>query len=479
MNTCLRIATIANNDIEIIKKQISQSTPLADAIELRLDYCDKIDIEQIKQIRVNITLPVIFTLRKKSQGGIIEIEEEERLNLIVQLASLHPDYLDIEYDVPKKWLKTLHQNFPQIKLIGSYHNFTETPQNLSYLLETLSQPEFFAVKIATFANNICDTLRLLIFLKNHHQKYRLIALAMGEYGQISRILAPIFGGFATYACIDQVNATAPGQMTLQEINEIYRLHQLNTNTAIYALLGDPISQSPGHVFHNQAFSRLNQNAVYVKCRIQSENLAEAMSLIRNLPFHGMSITIPHKETIIPFLDQLQGDAAQLKIANTIKVEKELYFGYNTDITGAETVLVKQIAPLKNRQCLILGAGGSAKALAYMLLKNNAKVTLCNRTLERARIFSEKFGGQAIDFAMLFKQKHFPYDLVINTLPAPAYLEQCANWKIPVKCDGVAMDIILKPLETAFLKMAQAAGWKTITGDALFNAQALDQLKIWF
>lgn len=476
---CLRIASIATHDLEIVKKQISDANLLADVIELRLDYWGKINLASLKQLKDLISLPVIFTLRQKSQGGFCEMPENERLNFIYELAYLQPEYIDVEYDVSKDWLSNFHKNFPDIKLIGSYHNFAETPQDLGNIIQLLSQPEFFALKMVTYANNICDTLRLLIFLKNHSGKNQLIAFAMGEYGQISRILAPIFGGAATYGCIDQTSATAPGQMTLQELNQVYRFQQLNVDTHIYSLLGDPISQSPGHLFHNQYFAKLKENAVYVKCRIASENLPEAIRLMRELPFYGMSITIPHKETIIPLLDELQDEAAAIKIANTIKRVDDLFIGYNTDIPGAAAVLEKNAAPLQNRQCLILGAGGSAKALAYMLLKKQVNVTICNRTLERAKIFVDQFGGQAVDLTALFKVNIFPYDLIINTLPAPAYLEQCSNWKIPEKKNGIAMDIVLKPLQTAFLKMAQTAGWQTIAGDALFHAQAINQLKIWF
>ena len=155
-----------------------------------------------------------------------------------------------------------------------------------------------------------------------------------------------------------------------------------------------------------------------------------------------------------------------------------YQGFNTDAPGCISVL-EEISPLKNQRCLILGAGGSAKAIAYSLLGKNAAVTLCNRTLARAASFTEKFGGKSIDFNALFSSTEFPYDIIINTLPAAAFAQQCAAWKIPPTDTGIAMDIVLKPLETAFIQAAKAAGWRCITGDALFAAQALGQLKIWF
>jgi shikimate dehydrogenase len=197
-----------------------------------------------------------------------------------------------------------------------------------------------------------------------------------------------------------------------------------------------------------------------------------------LPFLGFSVTIPHKESIVPWVDDLFAEAADLRIVNTIKREHTHYQGFNTDAPGCASAL-EEITPLKNQRCLILGAGGSAKAIAYILLGKNAVVTLCNRTLARASSFTEKFGGKAIDFNTLFASAEFPYDIIINTLPAAAFAQQCAAWKIPPTDTGIAMDIVLKPLETAFIQAAKAAGWRCITGDALFAAQALGQLKIWF
>lgn len=475
--TCLRIASITGHDFLTAERQIIQAAPLADVIELRLDYWQTLDIAAVARLRETMPLPVIFTLRKKSQGGGCELPEAQRLELIYQLAALAPEYFDLEYDIPQAWCKDFRRLFPSIQLIGSYHNFDETPHDFNLLFPSLFRFTFDIVKIAVFSHNICDTLRLLIFLQTTSRNHRMIGIAMGEYGQISRILAPVMGGIATYGSVDDNSPAAPGQLTLSEMTNIYRINKLNPNTQIYALLGDPVSQSPGHLVHNQTFSSLNKNAVYVKCRVNPDHLAQAMSLLRQLPFYGMSVTIPHKETVVPFLDNLFAEAAILQIVNTVKREDNLYLGFNTDVTGAASVLEKT-TPLKQRRCLILGAGGSAKALAYMLLSKQAEVTLCNRTLARALNFTQKFGGKSLDFNSLFANSEFPYDTIINTLPASAYEQQCANWTIPPVDDGIAMDIVLKPIETTFIKLAKTAGWHCITGNALFAAQGQDQLKIW-
>lgn len=474
----MKVAVITGFDFLSALQQIQQAIPLADIIELRLDYWEKIDISEVSILRQKISLPVIFTLRKLSQGGRCKLPETQRLSWLYKLAELLPEYMDIEYDVPIVWINELRHFFPNIRLIGSYHDFKETPNDLEISLSPLLNNSLFDIfKIATFANNICDTLRLLIFLRALGQSHPIIGMAMGEYGQISRILAPVVGSLFTYGCINIDSAAAPGQLTLSELTDIYHVNLLNRNTEIYALLGDPIMQSPGHLVHNRVFLSMKKNAVYVKCRVSPERLAQTMSLLRELPFFGMSVTIPHKEAIVPFLDELIDEAAIVRIVNTIKREEGRYLGFNTDAPGAASVL-EVVIPLKNKRCLILGAGGSAKAIAHILLQKKTEVTLCNRTLSRALDFTEAWGGQSIDFGMLFSATTFPYDIIINTLPASAYAEQCADWAIPHTTDGIAMDIVLKPLETLFIQSARNAGWHCITGDALFDAQGLRQLKIW-
>jgi shikimate dehydrogenase/3-dehydroquinate dehydratase type I len=475
---CLRVAVIMANDSHTAAQHIEQASLNAEVIEWRLDYWRNLDFNEMAQLRRKMRLPVIFTLRKKSQGGRCERPQAQRWVLLQRLAELSPDYLDLEYDTPVVWLDELRRRHPHLKIIGSYHDFTGTPDDLPALIQSLRACAFDLIKIATFAHTICDTLRLLIFLRENSGKYPMIGLAMGEYGQISRILAPVMGGLFTYGCLTPDAAAAPGQLTMTELTDTYRVHLLNRETAIYGLLGDPIEQSPGHIFHNHAFASLGKNAVYVKCRVQADVLGQAISLLRQLPFFGFSVTIPHKETITTYLDGRCGEAEILSIANTIHRENHRYLGFNTDAAAAVAVLENKIS-IKNQRVLILGAGGSGKAIAYQLLTAGAAVTLCNRTLSRAQAFIQRWGGAAIDFDTLFSLAEFPYDIVINTLPAEAFAQQCAHWRLPAVSHGIALDITLKPLETLFIQSARAAGWRCLTGDSLFNEQAIRQLRTWF
>lgn len=475
---CARVAVLVATNRLTAEQQLALLPDIADIIELRLDYWSALCLEEIAQLRNQFTLPVIFTLRKISQGGNCHWSEPERLDFIKKLAGLGPEYFDLEYDVPVPWLQNFRREFPHITLIGSYHDFTHTPENLMENFQALLKTEFDIIKLAYMAKELSDTLRLLIFINSLSQRHAVIGIAMGEAGQLSRIVAPVVGSIMTYGVIHENLSSAPGQISLQDLTQIYRVQRLNRHSRIYALLGDPVAQSPGHRVHNHAFEILEKNAVYVKCRIPAAELGPCLTLMQKLPFYGMSVTIPHKETIVPFLDKLDGIAAQMKIVNTLNCENQLYCGHNTDALAAIEILEKRKS-LLNESILILGAGGSAKAIAFALQKAGAKITLCNRTLARAQHFTEQHGGVAIDFETLFSEKTFTYSVVINTLPGEAYAQQCAEWRLPLSPPGIAMDIVLKPLETLFLKSARKSGWSCVRGDRFYRAQAIGQLKIWF
>lgn len=281
----MRVASIIANNIFIAQSQIAQAAAFADIIELRLDYwAQPLDMAVVAKLRSSISLPVMFTLRKASHGGQQEMDKQQRLSSIKELAKLAPDYMDLEWDTPIDLVTALRNAYPNIKLIGSYHNFTETPTDLKQLFRQIYQPVYHLIKIATMANSIGDTLRLLLFLQEHSQQYPMIGMAMGEYGQVSRILAPVVGSYFSYGSIDAVSVAAPGQLTLADLTSIYRIHLLNRQTSVYALLGDPVAHSRGHLYHNAAFAQMQQNSVYVKLLAPSQQLEQAMPLLRQLPF---------------------------------------------------------------------------------------------------------------------------------------------------------------------------------------------------
>jgi len=471
------IAAIPVKNYLDAKDKIKQVIAQIDGVELRLDYLDRLNLDEIDQLRREFSIPLIFVLRKQSQGGYYPREESHRLSQLLALCALKPDYLDLEYDTPNDFIATLKRQFPDIKLIKSYHHFNETPLNLAALLQSMQDPHCHSYKIAVKANSTLDALRMLAFIQQH-PNVRLTGISMGEYGQCTRVLSPIIGNEFHYASLNESERTAPNQLTVTDLLSTYHFRQLNRQTKVYALLGDPIHLSLGHILHNQVIRLLGKNAVYIKLRVTPEELPETLPLCRRLPFHGFSVTMPLKETIVPLLDQIEPSSLPIRAINTVHLQQQKYIGSNTDGLGAIQALSATI-PVRNQKLLILGAGGAARAIAYEAHRQQAQVIIVNRTLDRAKKIADELPCEAYELNNSDVQK-IPYTAIINTLPEKAYsdpgVKEFIQSLLPRR---LAMEIVYHPIFTPFVRLAQQAGCVCIPGYAMYINQALLQHQRWF
>lgn len=454
--------------------------PHIDAIEIRFDYWPKLDITKIKSLQKSLPIPMIFTIRNKEQGGYFQGSEKQRLKQIYKLASLKPEYLDLEYNMGDDVISFILTNYPDIKLIGSYHNFIKTPHNLDKILNLLKKKPFYMYKIATYANNTLDALRMLIFIKENGSENNLIGICMGQLGVSTRILGKIVGSIMNYVVVDNEYNSAPGQIDLDTILKLYNYRNLNNKTDIYALLGDPVISSLGDVLHNAAFRYLNKNAVYVKLKVSKQELTSALIYLKKLPFKGFSVTMPLKELAFKLIDITDDDSKYIKAINTITIrDKKEYFGLNTDGKGAVLAL-GEIMNLSNKKFVILGAGGAAKAIAYEISKFGGDLTVLNRTIKKAKHISQICHCSAYDLSKFPYVASQGYDIIINTIPTSAYISD-----LPIDQNSIipscwAMDINYQlNNKTPFLHMAENKGSNCISGYNMFVHQAILQLSNWF
>jgi len=447
-------------------------------VELRLDYFSKLKTTDIKKLRSSFDIPMIFTLRKKSQGGLFKGTEKERLKIIRNLLALEPEYFDVEYDVADSFIKLIHKEYPYVKLICSYHNFKKTPDNLKQVLAAMVKQEFSVYKIATFANSTIDSLRMLNFVREHGGHNKLCGLCMGELGKATRILSPIINNYLNYVGIDKNQKTAPGQLFLKELFNIYNYSMINKKTSVYALLGNPVEQSIGHIFHNSIFQQLKKNAVYIKLQLEKKEFPRFFKEVIRLPFKGFSITMPFKESVIPFLKPSKEIKKTSAVNSILKIKNRLV-GFNTDGIGVLNSIEK-ITPVRNKKIILLGAGGTAKAIVYEALKRGAKVIILNRTLSRAQEIAHKFGCQAHGMDYVKKLKQERYDILINATSI-GMMKQEDSSLLPAKAiiaGTIILDMVCKPGSTKLLRKAKAKKCICITGEEVFVAQAIEQDFLW-
>lgn len=457
-----------------IKKSedIAKASSRADGLELRLDCFDAIDIPHIRTSIEKSPIPVILTLRNRSQGGYFQGSESERLALIEQLFALEPHFFDLECDIDRSFARQMASHYPNVKIICSYHNFDETPQDLKQQLNKMRDPIFHTYKLATMAHSSLDALRMMQFVKEVSVTTRMIGLCMGEKGQITRILGPIYGNRITYCAVDPDSAAAPGQLSLQEHLDLYRYRTLTASTAVYGLIGGAVDKSLGHFAHNAAFQTLGVDAVYVKMALVEEELSDFFLFAKRLGIGGLSVTMPFKESVLPFLNGISDEASKIGAVNTIAIEAGKLSGTNTDGVGAVNALEERGA-IRDKKVVILGAGGAAKAIAYIAKQRGAEIVILNRSVKRAEELALQIGGRGMGLDKMEPMYHEGYDVLINCTPDPLPIDPRY-----ILSRATVMEIKTLPLSNSLLSEAKKRGAKVVYGHEMFINQAIAQQVFW-
>jgi shikimate dehydrogenase len=238
--------------------------------------------------------------------------------------------------------------------------------------------------------------------------------------------------------------------------------------------------------HNAAFKDKGLNYVYVAFDVLPENLKYVIDGAKALGIVGFNVTIPHKIEIMKYLDEIDRDAQLIGAVNTIKIENGRAIGYNTDGIGARKALEEEIGKVKDKNIIIYGAGGAARAVAFELAKNN-NIIIANRTIEKAEKLAKEIAEKLNkEFCREVKFDSLDADLegvdiVINATPIGMYPN--VNVEPIVKADKlredmVVMDLIYNPLETVLLKEAKKVGAKAINGLGMLIYQGAVAFKIW-
>lgn len=249
---------------------------------------------------------------------------------------------------------------------------------------------------------------------------------------------------------------------------------INSDTILFALFGDPVSHSLGPVMHNTAFSELGYNGAYLAFRVI--DIGKAVAGIKALGIKGVSITIPYKVSVMDFLDELDDTAEKIGAVNTIMNREGVLIGYNSDGLGAVKALFEKTT-IKDKNVVILGAGGAARAIGFAIISEGGRVTVINRTPVKGEKLAKDLGA---DFQPISKLNKNACHILINTTPVGMFPGIDA---MPVRIQDldktmVVMDIVYNPLKTRLLKAADSIGCQTIDGVSMFVYQGAFQLELW-
>ncbi|QGJ69770.1 Shikimate dehydrogenase [Planctomycetales bacterium 10988] len=451
-------------------------------VEWRLDCLEEsIDCSALIAKRPG---PIVVTARRPIDGGRFSGAESERLAWLKDAISAEPEYVDLEDEIAGSITRS-----GSTKRIVSHHDFEKTPENLLEMHEQMAELDPDIIKLATLAISPHDNLRMLQLVKT--SEVPTVGLCMGEIGVPSRILGKKFGSPLTYAAASTEEPLGPGQISWEQMRDFYRYPELNADTEVFGVIGDPIQHSYSPLVHNTAFAELKMNRIYLPFRIPAEDLAEFIDDAIDLGIKGLSVTIPHKERVVDKLTKMGELVQGTDAANTILYDGTRRLGYNTDVEAAMESLhegweetgsskssksKKKAKPFDGKTVLILGAGGAAKAIAYGVHERGAEVILTSRTEERAAKLAERLECKSIPWE---DRETSEPDAVINCTPLGMFpkVEVSPVSKNFLKPNMIVFDTVYHPEETLFIRSARARGCQVVTGIEMFVRQAAAQFKL--
>ena len=244
----------------------------------------------------------------------------------------------------------------------------------------------------------------------------------------------------------------------------------------FLVIGNPIDHSLSPKLHNYWINNNSINAIYEKQKLNENELEQVILQIRNKKISGVTVTVPFKKTVLPYLDELSHESQKTQSVNTIYLKDNKVVGHNTDIVGFETSIKKSEYDLNNKEVLILGAGGVVPSIIFALIKMKvSKIKICNRTKEKAENLKKIYKNiEIIDWGETSN-----FDMIINATSLG--LKETDNLNLnfsSVTRNKFFYDVIYNPSETNFLKMGRELGNKTLNGKLMFIYQALSAFNIW-
>ncbi len=442
-------------------------------VELRLDWL-RSDAERahlLRWVMKNKPSRAVFLVacRQKAGGGRFSGDMEAELHWLRQAGAAGCEWCDVEIEtlreLPQGALREL--DLPPHVLLSA-HDFQRMP-SLKRVLPRLSREEADAVKLAASARTIADSLR---FLRAARRTRNFVAVPMGEVALPARILALREGSALAYAPV--ATATAPGQVSLSDLKHLYRAHQLTRRSQVYGVIGEPIGHSLSPLLHNTGFAARKLDAVYLPFLVHE--LRDFLRAIPELGVRGFSVTLPHKQSILPHLADCEPLAADIGSVNTVMVRRDAsLYGCNTDYVGVLRALQKKLR-ITGSRVLLFGAGGSARATAFALARVGAFVGVCARRETAARELARAVSGEVVPRRAL--RTEF-FDAIINATPVGMYPRAAVSPLSPreLHC-RLVMDLIYRPQRTQLLRLAAQKGIPTVSGVEMFLAQGIAQWEIW-
>ncbi|MGB6383876.1 MAG: shikimate dehydrogenase [Terriglobales bacterium] len=472
---CLALSGDTIEDMLATAESMARDNPF---LEFRLDYL-KQPLSALPKIHrfleTHQYITAVGTCRRAENGGRFKGSLASQLEVLTKARAAGCQIVDLEL---QSALKAKPEAIARLRsragLILSFHDFRAT-RNLDDTLEKMLKIPADYYKVVSTATTLSDNVTMMKFLQTQSDKNAMIGLCMGEQGIISRVLGVRAGSTFTFGAVD-ANAglkTAPGQISARDLRSIYRIDQVDAATRVYGVVGDPIEHSLSPVIMNTALRRENVNGVYLP--LHAKTLKDLLHCVREIPLHGLSITMPYKQAILPHLDNTDAHTTKIGACNTVvRGQDGKLYGFNTDVAGIIRPLEQRLS-IEGAKVLVLGAGGAARAAVFGLKERGAEVWVLNRTAVKGQKLARQAKAHSIKRADLRKTA---FDVIINATPVGMGNTRDCPLKDEEIQGRLVFDMVYDPVETHLLRVARAKGIAVIPGVEMFVQQAARQFEIW-
>lgn len=433
----------------------------AGMIELRADLLRG---EEIREAVSRAGRPVIVAVRREVDGGRFTGDEAARRSLLLTALSAGARYVDVERSSP---LADLADGEHASRVILSDHDASSDAADLESRFRRMAATRASRLKIV-LREATPKGVELVRDLLRRQSNRRLTAFCLGPGGEGSRILCLSWGGWGTYGAIARGKETAAGQLTVRDLLETHAVLRLGRGTRRYALVGRGVTASPSPAMHRAGYEATGLDACYIP--LELERFEECPAAVRALELEGLAVTVPYKvaaaRRAMPGDDNVRRSSA----ANTIRIAGDGWRAYNTDAPAALALVRRRLDPAGCRVAL-LGAGGTARALAVVFRESGARVRLFNRTAQRALALSAELG---IEGSPLSDLPRAAWDILINATPAGREGESLVDSRH--LCGRLVVDVVYGAKPTPLIESARRRGVAAIDGLEMLAAQAVLQFQ---
>lgn len=446
----------------------------ADLVELRFDALRHPTVQDLKKLAAALGPRAIATLRSPSQGGFHPVEGSARHALLREACYLPFRYVDVELTTDAghlaEYAKTAKSRAKDLLVSHHFDRPAETDEVGEILDACLSAGTVGKVAVPTIS--VESAVDLVDFAREHKSR-RFVLLGMGEPGMLTRALAADAGQEFQYAVGNR--STAPGQLGLATA-----LRLRAKDVFVLGLLGHPVGHSVSPQIQEAALEALRLPGAYLPFDVPHEFLEPFLDAAERLRARGFNVTIPHKEAVAELMDELDGDAEALEAVNTVVVKEGWTKGHNTDVFGFRMSLRSLGLRVGDHTALVVGAGGAAKAVVHVLLREGAHVQIVNRTPERAETLADAFDDEVSVLTLEDVARKGPWDLLVNATPAGT---RGTDTALPVPESSLdrtrfVYDLVYNPTETPLLAAAKRRGIRGTNGLEMLLQQAAASFELW-